>query len=607
MVTAQQPTAMAADITTAPADLINVPIPAPDAAVDERPSAAVRLRAALRPTSTKARLLSPGAMASLTAVIAALRWGAVMIGLVWAVPGATDNNSPNNLRVIITITVAIFVTSWRTIVPIRFGEPGVWPLGKAWIDVAVLGIAVGISDGLSGPFTACLIVAVAVAGFGWGLGAGMFGGALGVSLAALSALLLDLLSETTGPTTTDQFPGPIVVGALMGAAILPGLALERVTEVELRRKEMADQRDRLAEANDLLSMLSDLARTLPSSLDLNDVLAATRQQLVDTFGAQRLAILSYEEGYWSPSFQDGFDIPPQARTPELPSPLHLASVSGDVVLVEDLATVGREGSGIYSRLVVNGVDIGLVALEHRVARRYEAADAELLRSMADVLALTLANARSFRRLRSLAAAEERSRIARDLHDRLGQYLTYIALELERINSERDEPSSELKKLHEDVQGAIGEFRDTLIELRTSVSAERPLAVVLAEVVDRFRRRSAVDCGLSVRSTPERLPAIIENELLRIAQEALVNIQKHAGATRVHVRWTVSDGRGVLVIEDDGRGFDPGKGIRGSAYGLVGMRERAASVGAMLDISSALGHGTTITVQTSQTSEQVKKP
>lgn len=604
MVTAQQPTAMADDTVPAPKHPLAIPVPiVADTAVEEQPNASVRLKAALRPTSTKARLLSPGALASLTAVIAALRWGAVMIGLVWALPGVTDDKPSNDLRVIVTITVVIFLTSWRTIVPLRFGEPGVWPLAKAWGDVAVLGIAIGISDGLSGPFTASLIVAAAVAGFGWGLGAGMFGGALGVSLAALSAAVYPVVDSTN----TDQFPGPIVVAALLGASVLPGLALERVAEIELRRKEMADQRDRLAEANDLLSMLSDLARTLPSSLDLNDVLAATRQQLVDTFGAHRLAILSYEEGYWSPSFQDGFDIPPQARTQELPDPLHLASVSGDVVLVEDLSAVGREGSGIYSRLVVNGVDIGLVAVEHRVARRYEAADADLLRSMADVLALTLANARSFRRLRSLAAAEERSRIARDLHDRLGQYLTYIALELERINSERDEPSSELKKLHEDVQGAIGEFRDTLIELRTSVSADRPLAVVLAEVVDRFRRRSAVECALSVPRTPERLPALIENELLRIAQEGLVNIQKHAGATRVHVRWSVSDGRGVLVIEDDGRGFDPGKGIRGSAYGLVGMRERAASVGAMLEISSALGHGTTITVQTSQTSEQVKKP
>ncbi|MDH5290013.1 MAG: hypothetical protein OEY41_08435, partial [Acidimicrobiia bacterium] len=142
-------------------------------------------------------------MASLTAVIAALRWGAVMIGLVWAVPSATGPQATNSMWVIVTITVAIFITSWRTIVPLRFGEPGPMPLAKASIDVAVLGIAIGISDGLSGPFTACLIVAVAVAGFGWGLGAGMFNGALGVSLAALSSLLQLGSNE---PATTDQFP-----------------------------------------------------------------------------------------------------------------------------------------------------------------------------------------------------------------------------------------------------------------------------------------------------------------------------------------------------------------------------------------------------------------
>ncbi|MEL7158999.1 MAG: ATP-binding protein, partial [Actinomycetota bacterium] len=90
------------------------------------------------------------------------------------------------------------------------------------------------------------------------------------------------------------------------------------------------------------------------------------------------------------------------------------------------------------------------------------------------------------------------------------------------------------------------------------------------------------------------------------QEALVYIEKHSKAEQVQIAWTVSEGRGVLVVEDNGRGFDPAKGIRGSAYGLVGMRERAASVGAVLEISSEIGQGTTITVQTSQPSEQVKK-
>jgi signal transduction histidine kinase len=548
-----------------------------------------------RPTASKARNLSTGVNTSLIAVLAALRWGAAMIGLAWAVGLA----SQGNLRAVVTLSVAIFITSWRTITPIRFGEPGLFPMLKATGDVAALALAIGLSDGLSGPFVGSLFIAVAVAGFGWGLGLGVFSALFAVVLASVPSILLG---------DGIQYPGPLAVTALAGVAILPGVGLDRLSEIEIRRKAVADQRDRLAEANELLELLSDLARTLPSSLDLNDVVAATRQQLTETFAADRIAIVSYEDGYWSPQYQDGFDLPPQARAGELSSPLDAAAISSDVVLIEDLAIDhAREGSGLYTRLVVSGVDIGLLAIEHRSPGQYRESDGELLRGMSDVLALTLANARSFRRLRSLAAAEERSRIARDLHDRLGQYLTYIALELERINGERDQPSPELKKLHEDVQGAISEFRDTLIELRATVSSDRPLTVVLSEVIDRFRKRSMIDVQMVVPRTAERLPAIIENELLRIAQEALVNVQKHSSASQVHIRWTIADGRGVLVVEDDGRGFDPTKGIRGSAYGLVGMRERAASVGAMLEISSEPGQGTTITVQTSQTSEQVMQP
>ncbi len=140
-----------------------------------------------------------------------------------------------------------------------------------------------------------------------------------------------------------------------------------------------------------------------------------------------------------------------------------------------------------------------------------------------------------------------------------------------------------------------------MELRTAVSPERPLSLVLGEVVDRFGSRGNLQIKLVVPTTNDRLPARIENEFLRIAQEALTNIEKHANATRVHVAWSITDGRGTLVIQDDGRGFDPGKGIRGSAYGLVGMRERAASVGALLSITSKPGQGTAITVQSTQNS------
>ncbi|MDH3681660.1 MAG: GAF domain-containing sensor histidine kinase [Acidimicrobiia bacterium] len=549
------------------------------------------------PDTAKARSLSPGATASLTAVLAALRWGAAMIGLAWAAGRAAEGV----LGVVVTLAVAIFITSWRTITPIRFGEPGVMPLLKAVGDVAAMAIAIGLSDGLNGAFVGSLFVTVAVAGFGWGI-------SIGVLCALLSVVLSLTTSVVFGISDGIPYPGPLAVTALAAAAILPGIAVDRLADIEERRRALLDQRNRLAETNQLLELLTDLARTLPSSLDLNDVLQATRDQLAETFQASRVAILAYEDGTWSPQYQDGFDIPPQVGSALLPAPLGRAVGSTEPLLVEDLSDDhDREGSGLYTRLTVSGIDIGLLAVEHTEPGEYREADAELLGGMSDVLALTLANARSFRRLRSLAAAEERSRIARDLHDRLGQYLTYIALELERINNDREQPSPDLKELHGEVQGAISEFRDSLIELRAAVTPDRPLTVVLSEVVERFRNRSTADVSLVVPGNLARLPAIVENELLRIAQEALVNIEKHSFATEVHIAWTIADGCGVLVLEDDGRGFDPAKGIRGSAYGLVGMRERAASVGAMLDIASAPGEGTVITVQTTQTSEQVTKP
>jgi signal transduction histidine kinase len=571
------------------------PIPAASAGSPDAAGALRKVWAATKPSAERARDLSTGIDASLTAVLAALRWGAVMIGLAFATTWA----SQGNVRVVVTLSVAIFITSWRTVAPIRFGEPGLLPLLKAMGDVTALSLAIGFSQGLTSPFVGSLFVAIAVAGFGWGVSVGVMCGLISVLLSPVASVMLgDGL----------QYPGPLAVTALVGVAIAPGMVLDRLVEIEQRRKALAAQRDKLAETNQLLELLTDLARTLPSSLDLNDVLSATKEQLIETFSAHRIAIVSYEDGNWAPQFQDGFDLPPQVRTWELPPPLNRAAEATELLRVEDLAVDhDRQGSGLYTRLVVAGADIGLVAIEHNEPGQYDSTHTEILHGMSDVLALTLANARSFRRLRSLAAAEERSRIARDLHDRLGQYLTYIALELERINSERDQSSPDLKELHEDVQGAISEFRDTLIELRAAVTADRPLTVVLGEVIERFEKRSQVDVTLQLPSTSERLPAIVENELLRIAQEALVNIEKHSSASKVHMAWTITEGSGVLVVQDDGRGFDPSKGIRGSAYGLVGMRERAASVGAMLEISSQPGQGTTITVQTSQPSEQVKKP
>ena len=91
---------------------------------------------------------------------------------------------------------------------------------------------------------------------------------------------------------------------------------------------------------------------------------------------------------------------------------------------------------------------------------------------------------------------------------------------------------------------------------------------------------------------------VENELLRILQEALNNIEKHARAETVDIRWTASEGRGELTVTDDGRGFDTSGNRRATSYGLMGMRERADVIGASLTIESERGSGTTVRVRAS---------
>ncbi len=543
--------------------------------------------------SSRALELGSTVAGSLSSVLTACRWGAVMIGLAWAATQAASGDLP----VVGTLSVAVFLASWRTFRPIQLGHPSQSQIGYAIGDVAILSAAVGWSDGLASPFVGCILVAVALVSFGWGLRYGLSAGVAALVVAGAVGTIID------GQVSA---PSPLATLAIAGAAVFPGVAQYRLLHMEDRRLKMSDEFSKLSEANQLLSDLNDLARTLPTSLDLEELLQSTRERLAKTFSADRILLLTHEDGLWAPQLQVGFELPPILDDAELPEPLLEASSASQAILVSDLmALTGRTGSGMYGRLTVNGVDAGMVAVETHLPRQYTARDAQLLDGMTDVLALTVANARQFGQLRSLAAAEERTRIARDLHDRLGQWLTYIALELERINSQQDEPSTELKQLHEDTQGAIRELRDTLVELRAAVTPERPLSILLLEVVERFRRRSQITVTLAVPDDPSlHLSAVVENELLRIAQEALTNVEKHAMASHAHVGWSIENGRGVLVIQDDGRGFDPGKGIRGTAYGLVGMRERAASSGAILEVTSEPDQGTVITVLTSQLPREV---
>ena len=150
----------------------------------------------------------------------------------------------------------------------------------------------------------------------------------------------------------------------------------------------------------------------------------------------------------------------------------------------------------------------------------------------------------------------------------------------------------LVQLREDVRSVISEVRDTLYDLRTDVSETQGFLPTLELFAARVRERTTSRSACGPRSGGG-CPIPQERELFRIAQEALVNVERHAKADHVTVVWRCDGRSAELFIIDDGVGFGVGRSGRLDSYGLMGMRERAAAIGARLDIESSPGHGTRI--------------
>lgn len=383
--------------------------------------------------------------------------------------------------------------------------------------------------------------------------------------------------------TTAQWTVELIL-----VALIAGYARRATGEADRAHSLALDRLGRLADANTLLYSLHRVAQSLPASLDLDDVLDTTMGRLRDLFGFDGATVFLLDEtdGTWVVVRWDGPRPAPSYRTEELPTPLRRALVSTHPIAVPELLHDGggvsaEMVSGLYAALPARQAVVGLVALEHRQARHFDLRDLELLNGFVEPAALAVDNARWFARLRTVGADEERTRIARDLHDRIGQSLAYLAFELDRIvkaDSQQKPVTTQLERLRSDVRSVIGEVRDTLYDLRTDVTDRKDMPATLQEFLDRVAARSDLETRLDLRVTG-RLPLLQERELWRIAQEAVTNVERHARASKVVVTWHTDGSRALLLVADDGIGFPTDRAGRLDSYGIVGMRERAASIGA----------------------------
>ncbi len=524
--------------------------------------------------------------------ILAVRWGVTVLSMALAAP-AFINAEWNTVA---WCGVLIGYTLLRTVHPLRYtGDTRSLILVLAELVLPILAVVnTGYWDS---PFVFSILTAVTIAGFARGFG-------FGLRLAAVAAAAVSIPAlDAAGYDAESVRLAAQWASVLLLVALVAGYGRRISGEADRQHSVALERLGRLADANTLLFSLHRVAQTLPASFDMEEVLDTTLNRLRDLFDSDVVAILLLDDtdSKWSVMRRHGVRLPEAIDHEDLPTVLREVVGSGEVGGAPNLLVGGGPGlapsmaSGLYAPLRARGATIGLVAIEHGTPHRYSQRDVELLGGFVEPAALALDNARWFSRLRTVGADEERTRIARDLHDRIGQSLAYLAFELDRIvdSQERgDELSGSLDQLRNDVRGVIGEVRDTLYDLRTDVSDEQPLGPLLQNFSARVAERS----GLAIEvhcDQNDRLPLLQEREMWRIAQEALVNVERHAEASKARVVWRCNGQSAALEVLDNGKGFPAGTAGRFDSYGILGMRERASSIGATVEVASTSGRGTRV--------------
>lgn len=200
-----------------------------------------------------------------------------------------------------------------------------------------------------------------------------------------------------------------------------------------------------------------------------------------------------------------------------------------------------------------------------------------------------------------AQEEERGRIARELHDEIGQALTGAQLLVAAARHSRGSPQAArtLEECAAILERTLGQVRNLSLDLRPPQLDDFGLAEALRWQIERQSRAAGLAFRFDATPLETRLRPDVKIACFRAAQEALNNVARHARATRVEVRLGSRDGALELCIEDDGRGFEPAaaheQSLRGMSMGLAGMRERVALAGGRVEIRSAPGAGTTLCV------------
>ncbi|MCD6344817.1 MAG: GAF domain-containing protein [Anaerolineae bacterium] len=381
------------------------------------------------------------------------------------------------------------------------------------------------------------------------------------------------------------------------------VTVDATERVESRR----NLEQRVEERTRELQTLLDVTAAASSSLELDEMLNAALDRLVALVGASRVGVMLLDS--------DSGELEPRMLRPEQPiaaddlaemtPACHAVIAGGEPLYVPPDPEKGFLEPGALLPLRVRGQALGILVIIGPQGSMFSEGHLALFESIADQLGVAVENARLYEQAEQAAVVAERSRLARDLHDAVTQTLfsaSLIAEVLPRIwERHPDEGLRRLGELRELTRGALAEMRTLLLELRPSALVDAALSDLLRQLAESITGRARVPVSVEVEDECP-LPPEVKVALYRIAQEALNNVAKHAGAGQAAVSLhyippACGGDRGGAVelrVSDDGRGFDP-QSVPPESLGLGIMRERAEAIGAALNVDSEVGHGTQVVV------------
>jgi two-component system, NarL family, sensor histidine kinase UhpB len=289
---------------------------------------------------------------------------------------------------------------------------------------------------------------------------------------------------------------------------------------------------------------------------------------------------------------------------------HVAVFIASVWMVGVLSAAGASQIQRAERRLIDSL-----RAQHDIAAQNATLSADLAERLAETRALAASLDRQRTETRRLAdmviraQEEERRRVSRELHDEANQTLAALMSATDLAEAQAGDHAdpelvATLARLRRLAAATLDSLQRLAVELRPPALDEFGLVAALTKHLTERTAATCLRCDVEIEGRRRRLPEAVEAALYRIAQEALANVQKHAGASRVHVRLRFGGDAVRLDVSDDGAGFDPrrladdgvaeGVAAGRSRLGLAGMRERAAIVGGSVDVSSRPGGGTRVT-------------